>query len=210
MSFTDSISTRLHLRNIVDNYMTGRVCLDEFVDQAKCEVRQLENFLLSSSVFLPTLEAAQHYLPTKGRPIYTFTLAHAHAHRITILGIPVHVTIPLHDHPNMVSMVAFISGRIRSPIYRVISKDCGYNLAELVSCSEQTYSQGDITILTPDTGTLHSMEAITDKSVCLSIQLSMLSSFSKQSYYFSAVPEAAASERSLWWRAPFRGRPDGA
>jgi hypothetical protein len=210
MGFTLSMCARLYLRGIVDNYMLGRACPDEFVDQAKREVRQLENFLFSSSSFLRMLEVAKHYHPTKGRPIYTSTLAHANSHRITLLGIPIHLTIPLHDHPDMVSIVAFLSGWIRSPIYRVISKDCGYNRAELMNCSEQTYSQGDITILTSETGTLHSMEALTHKSVCLSIQLSMLSSFSKQSYYFPAAPDVATSERALWWRAPFRGHPNGA
>jgi hypothetical protein len=210
MSYTVAMSTRLHLRDIVDNYMNGRVCLDEFVDQAKCEVRQLESSLLSSSGFLLAFDAAQHYAPAKGRPIYTATLTHAHSHRITLLGIPIHLIIPLHDHPDMVSIVAFLSGWIRSPIYRMVSKDFGCNLAKLKNCSDQSYSQGDITILTSDTGTLHSMEALTDKSVCLSIQLSMLPGFSKQSYYFPAAPEATASERSLWWRAPFKGHRDGA
>jgi hypothetical protein len=54
------------------------------------------------------------------------------------------------------------------------------------------------------------MEALTAKAVCLSIQISIASGFCKQSYYFPAVPKAAESERSLWYRIPYRRCPDGA
>ncbi|MGD8913009.1 MAG: hypothetical protein PVI97_03595 [Candidatus Thiodiazotropha sp.] len=209
MSVTLSQSTRLHLRGILDNYMSGRICLDDFVTQAKRGIRQLENYLLTSNGFLRALDAAQHYLPTEGRPIYACTLAYANSYRVTLLGIPISASIPLHDHPNMVSIVAFLSGRIHSPIYRVISKHCEYSLVQLMNCTEQTYSQDDITVLTPDTGNLHSMVALTAEAVCLSIQLSIPSGFCKQSYYFPAVPKAAESGRSLWYRIPFRRYPDG-
>lgn len=209
MSIILSQSTRLHLRDSVDNYMAGRIHLDDLITQAKCGVRQLEDLLLTSRRFLQALDAARHYLPTEGRPIYASTLANARAYRITLLGIPINLGIPLHDHPEMVSVVAFLSGRIHSPIYRVISKDCGYNRVELKNCSRQTYSQGDITVLTPDAGNLHSMEALTVKAACLSMHLSIPSNFSKQSFYFPAVPVSAGSECSYWHRIPFRRQSNG-
>jgi hypothetical protein len=210
MGSTHSLSTRLHLRDSVDNFATGRVCLDEFTEQAKYEVRQLESILLGSADFLLGLDAAQCYLPAVGRPIYTSTIVHEHTQRITLLGIPENQGIPLHDHPNMISIVAFLSGRIHSPIYRVSPKNRGSNLAELINYSERTYSRGDITLLTPDTGNLHSMRALSAMSVCLSIQLSMQPRFSKQSFYFPAVAESVGRETSLWHRIPFRGGLEGA
>jgi hypothetical protein len=210
MSITLSQSTQLYLRDIANNHNTGRACLDDLVTQTKCQFRQLEGFLHNSNSYLMAFDAAQNYLPTKERPVYSSTLAYTHYYRITLIGIPKNTSIPLHDHPNMVSIVVFLSGRIHSPIYRLVSKDCGYNLAELENCSEQTYSQNDITVLTPHTGNLHSMEALTAKAVYLSIQISKSSSFSKQSYYFPAVPIAAESKRSLWFSIPFRMHPDEA
>jgi hypothetical protein len=198
----------LHLEDIVDNYKNGRLCLGDLDTQAKCGVRQLENFLFSSKDFLQSLYQAQHYIPSQGRPIYASTLAYANSYRISLLGIPINASIPLHDHPSSVSIVAFLSGQIHSPIYRVTSKECGYNLTELMNCSEQTYSQGDITVLIPDSGNLHSMEGLTTQSVCLSMQLSNSSGFRKQSYYFPAVPKTAEGGRSLWYRIPFRRYPD--
>jgi hypothetical protein len=109
----------------------------------------------------------------------------------------------------MISIVAFLSGKIHSPIYDLTSKDRA-NLVKLRRCEDRTYSEGDIVVLMPETANLHSMKALTTKAVCLSIQLSITSVLRKQTYFFPAIPKDAGSEFGLWFRMPLRSSPDGA
>jgi hypothetical protein len=208
MGFTLSKSSTTRLSDIVQSYRSGRIHLGELFSQIEYGVRQLTNHLLASKYFLQDFDAAQHYLPAGGRPIYSSTLACDHFFRATLLGIPINASIPLHDHPNMVSVLAFLSGMIHSPIYGV-SRESGNHLVELKSCSDRTYSEGEIVILTPDTANLHSIEALTTKAVCLSLQLSIVSGLRKQACYLPAVPKDAENECSVWFRTPFRSNSYG-
>jgi hypothetical protein len=209
MGFTLTESDLLHLSEIIDCYKHGRIHLDDLSIQIGCGVRQLEHKLLASDEFLQVLDAAQHYSATDGQPIFAYTLASAHAYRVSLLGIPRNVCIPLHDHPNMVSVVVFLSGMIHSPIYGVW-KDSGNSLVELKSYSDRSYLEGEVAVLTPGIGNLHSMQALSTRAACLSLQLSMSSGLGRQAYFFPAVADVAGNDPTLWYRLPLRRYADGA
>jgi hypothetical protein len=202
-------SRTARLLDIVDSYKSGSISPRDLVSQMGSGIRQLEHILHTSNYFLLALDAAKHYSPIAGRPIFSSTLSIADSYRVTLLGIPTKVSIPVHDHPDMISVVAFLSGKIHSPIYGVASKDCG-NLVKLKHYENRVYSEGDVVVLMPEPANLHGMEALTAKAVCLSVQLSITPGLSKQTYFFPAVPKSAESEYTLWFRMLFRGSPDGA
>ncbi len=204
MNITLSQSTQLYFMEIVRRYRIGDICLNDLVMRFKHKIQQLANVLLSWPDFLSAFGSARHYIPSHNRPIYASTLSQNHAYRITLLGIPEHSRIPLHDHPDMVSILLFLSGRIYSPRYQLVSEREDKQLVELIHCSEKTYSVSEIVVLTPDSCNLHSLEALTAHAVCLSMQIGIQSRLNEQSYYFPFMHDPSIRPRGLWYRASSR------
>jgi hypothetical protein len=192
------------LKDIADSHKAGKICLDALVYESTSEIQQLSNILFSLPVFLAALDSAIHHAPVDGCPLYTLPLSSSHCHRITLLGIPKGVKIPLHDHPEMVSIVLFLSGRIYSPRYQLTSGRNEYRLVELNRCTEQIYSAHDIVVMPPDSCNLHSLEAISTQAACLSIQISTHSRLNSQSLYFPAQHGSSDNTHRLWHRVQLR------
>ncbi len=194
----------LRLKKIADSHQAGEICLDALVSKSTQEIQQLTNDLFSLPGFLAALDLARHYAPVDGHPLYALSLSSSHCHRITLLGIPEGARIPLHDHPEMVSIVLFLSGRIHSPRYRLVSVRKQHRLVELICCTDQIHSAHDIVVMTPDSGNLHSLEAISTQAVCLSIQISTQSRLYSQSFYFPAQHSSSDNTHGLWHRVQLR------
>jgi hypothetical protein len=194
----------LRLKDIADSHKSGEICLDALISESTYEIQQLSNILFSLPGFLAALDSASHYAPVDGCPLYTLSLSSSHCHRITLLGIPKGVKIPLHDHPEMVSIVLLLSGRIYSPRYQLVSGRNEYRLVKLSRCTEQIHAAHDIVVMTPDSCNLHSLEAISTQAVCLSIQISTQSRLNSQSFYFPAQHNSSDNTHRLWHRVQLR------
>jgi hypothetical protein len=194
----------LRLKDIADSHKTGEICLDALVSESTYEIQQLSNVLFSLPGFLAALDSASHYTPVDGCPLYTLSLSSSHFHRITLLGIPEGVRIPLHDHPEMVSIVLLLAGRIYSPRYQLVSGRNEHRLVELSRCTDHMHSTDDIIVMTPDSCNLHSLEAISTQAACLSIQISTQSRLNSQSFYFPAQHTSSDNTHRLWHRVQLR------
>lgn len=87
-----------------------------------------------------------------------------------ILNIERERLVPLHDHPGASGMVRIISGAAEVLQYDVVALRVGHDgnkIAELKRVSQQILRPGDTALLTPDTGNIHALRAVSEQSSML-------------------------------------------
>ena len=83
-----------------------------------------------------------------------------------ILSIERERLVPLHDHPGANGMVRIISGVAEMWQYDVVASSAGPDgnkIAELKRVSQRILRPGDTAVLTPDTGNIHALRAVSKR-----------------------------------------------
>jgi len=83
-----------------------------------------------------------------------------------ILSIERERLVPLHDHPGASGMVRIIRGAAEIWQYDVVASSAGHDgnkIAELKRVSRRILRPGDTAVLTPDTGNIHAIRAVSEQ-----------------------------------------------
>ena len=83
-----------------------------------------------------------------------------------ILSIERERLVPLHDHPGANGMVRIISGVAEMWQYDVVASSAGPDgnkIAELKRVSQRILRPGDTAVLTPETGNIHALKAVSKR-----------------------------------------------
>jgi hypothetical protein len=199
----------LQLENDVDSFRRGRLRLEDLKRIAAAKTCVLETSLRSASDYRHACDCARAFTPSGNLRVYSQSISESGHYRITLLGIHRHSPVPVHDHPGMVSLVHLIEGQLHAPQYEITAHGCGNMLVELAPRSGQMLQCGDVAIVMPETGSLHSLKPLARNAVCLTLQLDTEQSNEPRSWYFPRALDKQGLNPALWYRIRNREICDG-
>jgi hypothetical protein len=176
--------TPLELKRYVSSFEAGAIGLNDLIAQIKMTICQLECYLFSLPYFIETLTTAKQFTPQKRRPVFFWTFSESAIHRFSLLGIHKHVSIPLHDHPGMISIAYVLYGQIHTQQYILLSTTQNLLFAELERRKEQSLNVGEFTVAMQEMGNLHNLRALSRNAVCLNLQIVTYADKRARSWYF--------------------------
>ena len=171
--------------------------------------QELRTSLYSTPSGMRSLAEATTFLPSPGQPVYSHALSEDGDHQLTLLGLHESRRIPMHDHPDMTGLLLVIGGRVHSQQCGFSKQARGRAVVELTSGVDRVLQEHDFSILSSQTGNLHSLHALDGNAVCLSLHLFCRPRRRQQSYYFPAAPHGMDRDCKLWHRLGNRRFPHG-
>ena len=150
----------VQMKKLADAAASGKTDSKSLAEQCK---RQLSQLTLDKAEFEAAVneayESGNHYW------MWQRLLKEKHING-GILSIERERPVPLHDHPGASGMVRIISGAAEIWQYDVVASSAGPDankITELKRVSHRILRPGDTAVLTPDTGNIHALRAVSEQ-----------------------------------------------
>ena len=198
--FISARALLLELDQDVDACLTEDPCPDDINSNATRIARDLETSLSLLPGFNKACDAARSFASSVTRPVYSRELQGGKNFTLSLLGIHPESRIPVHDHPGMLALLYVIEGRVHAPQYDIVGHRERHAFVELASRSENVLEIGDAVVAMRATGNLHSLQALDNNAVCLTLHLHLQQEREPRSWYFPLASNQYESSSALWYR----------
>ena len=182
------------LDNLPKNFLLNGKQLNSFMMELKRDLYDSEEF------HQRVIEAKQLALSAE-QPVVEQELSKNFNHRLILVALSSRRHVPVHDHPNSITIQLVLHGQVRVRHYDEVDLTSNKRLIKLRCTSQRILNRNDIDIVGREMGNLHSLSAIGGTAVCLSLQLPPCEKNLQNSYY-PADPFINDKRFSLWYRAP--------